>query len=255
MAFADYDKILLFGDSITEQSYEQTRGFGFGAALADAYKRRLEVVNRGFSGYNTLHALDVLPKIIPLPSPSSRIKLTVVFLGANDAVLPGLPQHVPLDQYSRNLYRILDHSSLKAHNPEFILVGPAPICEYDTQEHDSSNKINYVQRLAAVTKQYSDAALVVGRELGLPTVDLWNAFINHAGGYEVNKHLPGSKEIPKNQKLSDLFRDGLHFSPQGYKILYECLMDVIKTDLPQLHPTELDYVFPFWHVAPKAAPE
>lgn len=61
-----------------------------------AYKRRLEVVNRGFrfdtnncswgrtqscwctaSGYNTLHALDVLPKIIPLPSPSSRIKLTV----------------------------------------------------------------------------------------------------------------------------------------------------------------------------------
>ncbi|KAI5840057.1 isoamyl acetate-hydrolyzing esterase [Morchella snyderi] len=255
MAFADYDKILLFGDSITEQSYEQTRGFGFGAALADAYKRRLEVVNRGFSGYNTLHALDVLPKIIPPPSASSRIKLTVIFLGANDAVLAGLPQHVPLDQYSKNLYRILNHSSLKAHDTKFILVGPAPICEYDTQEHDASNKIYHVQRLAAVTKQYSDAALVVGRELGLPTVDLWNAFVNHAGGYEVNEHLPGSKKIPKNQKLSDLFRDGLHFSPQGYKILYECLTDTIKTDLPQLHPTELDYVFPFWHVAPKAAPE
>jgi hypothetical protein len=159
-------------------------------------------------------------------------------LGANDAVLPGLPQHVPLNQYSKNLYRILNHSSLKAHDTKFILVGPAPICEYDTQEHDASNKINYVQRLAAVTKQYSDAALVVGRELGLPTVDLWNAFINHAGGYEVNKHLPGSKEIPKNQKLSDLFRDGgstsMKASIQGKEVLIN-----INTYRPSLFPSRV----------------
>lgn len=159
-------------------------------------------------------------------------------MGANDAVLPGLPQHVPLNQYSKNLYRILNHSSLKAHDTKFILVGPAPICEYDTQEHDASNKINYVQRLAAVTKQYSDAALVVGRELGLPTVDLWNAFINHAGGYEVNKHLPGSKEIPKNQKLSDLFRDGgstsMKASIQGKEVLIN-----INTYRPSLFPSRV----------------
>lgn len=129
-------------------------------------------------------------------------------MGANDAVLLGQPQHVPLDQYSKNLHRIMNHPSLKAHDTKYILIGPAPICEYDTQEHDAVHKINYVQRLAAVTKQYSDAAIVVGRELGLPTVDLWSAFIDHAGGYEANKPLPGSKEILKNQRLSDLFRDG-----------------------------------------------
>lgn len=43
------DQIVLFGDSITQQSFHP--GFhGWGAVLANAYVRKLEVVNRGFSG-------------------------------------------------------------------------------------------------------------------------------------------------------------------------------------------------------------
>lgn len=45
------DQFLLLGDSITQQSFGQDRGFAFGAALSDAYVRRLDVVNRGLSGY------------------------------------------------------------------------------------------------------------------------------------------------------------------------------------------------------------
>lgn len=44
------DQFLLLGDSITQQSFGQDRGFAFGAALSDAYVRRLDVVNRGLSG-------------------------------------------------------------------------------------------------------------------------------------------------------------------------------------------------------------
>lgn len=38
------DKFILFGDSITQQSFSQQNGFAFGAALSDEYVRRLDVV-------------------------------------------------------------------------------------------------------------------------------------------------------------------------------------------------------------------
>lgn len=53
------DQFILFGDSITQGSYAQERGFAFGAELTNRYVRRLDVINRGFSGYNTAQALKV----------------------------------------------------------------------------------------------------------------------------------------------------------------------------------------------------
>lgn len=53
------DQIILFGDSITQQSFSQERGFAFGAELSNQYVRKLDVVNRGLSGYNTAQALKV----------------------------------------------------------------------------------------------------------------------------------------------------------------------------------------------------
>lgn len=129
-------------------------------------------------------------------------------MGTNDAVLPDQPQYVPLDQYSNNLRRIINHSTLKAHDTKFILIIPAPICEYDTQASDAAAGKHYIQRLAANTKLYADAALKVGKELGVPTVNLWEAFMEYVGGWEEGKPLPGSKEVPKNEKFAELFRDG-----------------------------------------------
>lgn len=131
-----------------------------------------------------------------------------IFFGANDATLLGQPQHVPLDQYSNNLRRIIKHSALEAHGTKFILIVPAPICEYDTQENDATLGRHYIQRLAASTKLYADAALEVGKELGIPTVNLWEAFMEYVGGWQDGKSLPGSRDIPKNEKFAELFRDG-----------------------------------------------
>lgn len=46
------DQFLLFGDSITQFSFNPHE-LGWGASLADSYARKLDVVNRGYSGYNT----------------------------------------------------------------------------------------------------------------------------------------------------------------------------------------------------------
>ena len=45
-------KVLLVGDSITQQSFSVTHG-GWGAGLQDWYQRTADVYNRGFSGYNS----------------------------------------------------------------------------------------------------------------------------------------------------------------------------------------------------------
>jgi lysophospholipase L1-like esterase len=118
---------VLFGDSITQ------RGFGAGgwaAALADAYARRVDVVNRGYSGYTTRGALALLDAVFPAVSggggggcagvdgacaapgaafsaahaavpPPPPPQLVTLFFGANDAALPdrtSAKQHVPVEE-------------------------------------------------------------------------------------------------------------------------------------------------------------
>ncbi|CCX05109.1 Similar to GDSL esterase/lipase At5g45920; acc. no. Q6NMR9 [Pyronema omphalodes CBS 100304] len=251
MAFADYNKILLFGDSITEQSFEQARGFGFGAEFTNVYRRKLDVVARGFSGYNTSHALHILPKVIPPPTET-------IFFGANDAVLSPQLQHIPLSSYTSNLRALCTHPLILSHSPSLILITPPPICEYITQESDAAKGKNYIQRLAAQTKQYRDAAIAVGKELNVPVVDLWGAFVEYAEpGYQWreggDKEIPGCKERERNPKMGELLRDGLHFNPKGYKIMYDEVIKCIKTHYPELDPEQLEFdqKFPYWEVAPK----
>lgn len=122
------DQIILFGDSITQQSFNQDLGFGFGAALSDAYVRSIDVVNRGFSGYNTRQALHVLPRVLPPPE-HARVRLMTVWFGANDARLPGTlggpQQHVPLDEYKANVKALVNHANVQAHTGiRIILITP-----------------------------------------------------------------------------------------------------------------------------------
>lgn len=139
-----------------------------------------------------------------------------MFFGANDATLEYLPQCVPLEEYRENLKKIINHEVWKGHDPKFVLIAPPPICEYMTQEHDASMNRHYIQRLAARTKEYAEAAVEVGKELGVPTVDLWKAFMGYVGPCKaVGGPVIGCKELPQNPKLKELLRDGLHFNPKG----------------------------------------
>lgn len=191
--------------------------------------------------------------MIPPPSETSRIKLMTVFFGANDAVLPGQPQHVPLDEYIENLKKLLTHPALKPHGTTFILITPPPICEYITQEEDAKKGKHYIQRLASRTKEYADAAVKVGQELGVPIVNLWQAFMKYAGGWKEGEPLPGSKDCAPNKELQSLLRDGLHFNPKGYEIMYDEVLQTIRQYYSELDPETLPFMYPHWEVAPKAS--
>jgi hypothetical protein len=44
---------------------------------------------------------------------------------------------------------------------------------------------------------------------------------------------------------------GLHFTPEGYKLMYEAVTKVTKEELPELCPENLPFVFPPWAQALK----
>lgn len=87
-----HDQFLFFGDSITQSDGDPMLGFSCYQALQHGaitqaslhlvlttysdYSRRIDFVKRGFSGYNTVNALSILPRIFPRPE-QGRVRLVV----------------------------------------------------------------------------------------------------------------------------------------------------------------------------------
>lgn len=208
--YKPYDQFILFGDSITQMSSDPHMGFGLFAALQDAYSRRLDVINRGFGGYTSGHAIKVFPKFFPTPE-KATVRFMTIFFGANDACLPGSPQHVPLDVYKENLTRIIQHPATVAQNPHILLLTPPPVNEYQLQGFDESKGNAHPSRTAAFTKEYAEAVREVGASLGVPVVDVWKAFMS-AVGWKEGEPLPGSRDLPNLDQFARFFTDGLCYS-------------------------------------------
>ena len=128
-------------------------------SVNSVFIRRLDILNRGFSGYNTTNALDVFPEFIPNPS-QATVRFLVIFFGANDACLPGSPtgQYVPLEKYAANLRRLIKTARYLLPGVRIILISPPPVNEYQLE---ASNLLKWgtttPTRTAANTKLYADA--------------------------------------------------------------------------------------------------
>ncbi|KAJ2354913.1 isoamyl acetate-hydrolyzing esterase [Coemansia sp. RSA 2611] len=138
--YPTYDVLLVFGDSNTQFANDPVKN-GFVAQLAEFYQRQMDVLNRGFRGYNASSARqvvnDVLPKTkinsgnatplfnvpqSPLPDLSARavqalwpyqkrnlpgisnvLRLLIIFFGTNDSRIPSSKAYNPIDQYAEDL--------------------------------------------------------------------------------------------------------------------------------------------------------
>ncbi|KAF2086451.1 SGNH hydrolase [Saccharata proteae CBS 121410] len=240
-----YPQFLLFGDSITQASSPQDE-FGFAAPLQQAYARKLDVINRGLNGYNTIKALRVFPRLMPTPE-EANVRLMTVFFGANDASIPNSTngQHVPLDAYTANLKTICTSELVKAHSPRLVLITPPPVNEYKIEPADVAKGHNGCQRTAENTKKYANAARKAGEELGIPVLDLWTIFMTRAG-WVAGEPLPGCKDVPRNQFIDEILYDGLHMTGRAYAIIHEELASLIAEAYPEAVPEKLPLVLPDW---------
>ena len=257
------DQFVLFGDSLTQQSFSQTQSFAFGAALADAYSRKLDVVNRGLSGYNTLQALRALSLCIP-ETENARVRFVLIFFGANDARLadsPGGPdQHVKLEDFKGNLRGMIEHPAVQAHEDvKVMLVTTPPIDERKCHKADVEKFPHLgpkqLRRSAANTALYAQVVRDLGKEMGVPVVDVWTAMVSRAGYSRdatsattttTPPPLVGSLEAPASETLQSFLHDGLHFTGEGNKILYGELMQVIERTWPEAMPARLAMKLPPW---------
>ncbi|KAJ3670720.1 hypothetical protein LUZ60_008146 [Juncus effusus] len=227
-------QIVLFGDSITEQSF---RPGGWGTALADTYSRKADIVVRGYGGYNTRWALFLLHHIFPLDGHTAPPKATTIFFGANDAVLLGRTsekQHVPIDEYKDNLKKIITH--LKELSPEMVvvLIAPPPVDEDGREQYAKLLYGEKARKLPERTNEmagtYASVCLELAKEMIVPCIDTWSIM----------------QETQGWQKL--FLRDGLHLTEEGnavvhrevLRVLYEAGLRAEEMQLDFPHHSQID---------------
>ncbi|XP_054807364.1 GDSL esterase/lipase At5g62930 [Prosopis cineraria] len=220
-------QIVLFGDSLTEQSF---RPGGWGAALANSYSRKADVLIRGYGGYNTRWALFLLHHIFPLVSTKPPIA-TTIFFGANDAALSGRGserQHVPIEEYKENLRKIVHH--LKECSPAMliVLISPPPVCEKGRDAYARSlygeNARKLSERTNEVTGEYAKACIETAEELGVRFINLWSK-MQETDGWQMK-----------------FLSDGLHLTPEGNEVVYQEVTRVFNG--AWLSAEEMPYDFP-----------
>lgn len=285
------DSLVLLGDSLFQHAFSQGLDRtgqligSFGPRLSEAYIRRLDVLNRGLSGYNTRKVLSLLESD-RRPVPGQNVRFAVILLGANDSRLPDTPggpqQHVPLEEFGENLGKIVALVKSQAKPRNIVLITPPPVDERLTVEADSAKHLKLegvVRRKAVVTAQYARCVREVAREKGIALVDIWGVMMEKAGyrdaslrtgsdlelgtayldehshadwdsragaaGY--NEHtLPGSSAAPVNEVLQSYLHDGLHFTRKGYDLLFDELISVVEKEFPDQMPDKLPFVMPAW---------
>ncbi|EFX00241.1 ubiquitin carboxyl-terminal hydrolase 19 [Grosmannia clavigera kw1407] len=240
---APYPQVVLFGDSLFERATETKDGFCFQAALQSQCGRVFDVVNRGFSGYNTSQALKILPKVFPDPasSPGPKLAYLLVLLGANDAALPRSEnsQHVDLQEYEKNLKTILTHPNIRAHKPKILVVTPPPLDGVRYGQLSRLNGETTTSRQAPITAQYAEAARRAGVAVpDVTVIDFWKTLMDRAvsrtPGFEAKDGvLLGDEASGKNGYLANLLADGLHLSGEGYRLLFEDVRHHIEQTRPE----------------------
>lgn len=238
-------KIILFGDSITELSCDQSLGFALAPALQHEYFRKLQIVVHGYGGYNTEHARHLLEPILDYETDSlhlqdgkeellTEVKLLTIFFGTNDATQND-NQFVPLERYKTNLRDMVDIAQQR--NIPTILIGPGLIDEYSASGCEGSG------RSTTRAREYSEACRQVSLENKVPFIDIWHGLLAMKG-WKAGDPIIGQRGSAPDLHLRDVLTDGVHFSSSAYRMWYDLLLDTIRTDFSDLKSENLPIVLP-----------
>lgn len=269
----EYPQIVLLGDSITQFST-----LTFQAYLQTLYIRRLDVINRGFSGFTAPMGYKALQKFLPcstIESLQPNIKLLTVFFGANDACVPGEAQHVDLPRYISAIRSIVQYPAFQngQGRTEIVVITPPPVNEHQFARSLSGS----FQRRAGTTSQYADAVLGMRALKGVYVLDFWSILMRKVGWIESMgrdcccEHIPRSTDkgnVPLTDfqhipgcchcaavlpgadcQLSDFLSDGLHLNKLGYDVLFDALVNLIRRELPHCAPENIPFALPEWRDA------
>ena len=214
-------RIVCFGDSLTEYGHDPTLN-GWVNQLSFYFSRRADVINRGFSGYNTALALHLIDEVLT----DSDLKPDLLFLwfGANDSATPDAPFHVPLEEYSQNLLSLTRHAQQKG--VEVILITPPPCYEPALEEWLRATYNVPLNHHNDITQNYVKATLEVATQTACNVIDVFECM----GGLAIER--------------KDYLLDGLHLNLKGNCALFEQIKSTIEMQLPSFNPLNMPWHHP-----------
>ncbi|WOL18609.1 GDSL esterase/lipase CPRD49 [Canna indica] len=236
---------VLFGSSIVQFSFGNG---GWGAILANIYSRKADILVRGYAGWNSRCAVQVLNQVFPLDS-ALQPSLVIVYFGGNDAVgyvndkdgsigphPSGLGPHVPLDEYIENMRTIATHLKKLPKEPHIIFLTCPPVDEKMLQlrRGDTCQMVRTNERC----EQYAKACVDLCMDMNVKVVNLYNAITQQ-----------------KDWSTTCFTDDGIHLTHEGSKIVVKEILKVIREAdwEPSLHwrslPTEFGQDLPYYSVA------
>ncbi|KAJ2652321.1 isoamyl acetate-hydrolyzing esterase [Coemansia sp. RSA 1250] len=263
-----YDTLLVFGDSITQ--FGSSPGIsGFVSHLSGFYSRRMDVLNRGFSGYNTRDALRIVSHVFPktnnmslsakwawrdftIPDAPKPPQLCIIFFGANDARFAPYTQHVPLNEFSINLRKLvslLRSPESEYYSPSTRILFVTPPAIGDKMVEEISRRDGHApDRKNKVTRLYADAVKETGKDLGIPVVDIWTAIEDAVHGIR-NPTLSSQDQQESTGNEADAVSpyegyeqyllDGLHLNARGNELLHKLLVAKITSVWPEMDPSAI----------------
>ncbi|KAK3226142.1 hypothetical protein Dsin_006004 [Dipteronia sinensis] len=210
-------QFVLFGSSIVQYSFSNQ---GWGAILADLYARKADVLLRGYAGWNSRRAVQILDQVFPKDA-AVQPSLVIVYFGGNDSMRPhpdGLGPHVPLPEYIENMRKIALHLKSLSAKTHIIFISAPPISEQQIRETLGDIVPDRV-RTNEGCRIYSEACLELCRELDMKAIDLWTAMQQ------------------RDDWLTACFTDGIHLSSEGSKIVVKEILKVLREAewQPSLH--------------------
>ncbi|KAF3449556.1 hypothetical protein FNV43_RR10285 [Rhamnella rubrinervis] len=201
-------QFVLFGSSIVEFSFG---GGGWGATLADLYSRQADILLRGYAGWNSRRALQVLEQVFPKDA-AVQPSLVIVYFGGNDSMEPnprGLGQHVPLPEYVENMRKIAIHLKSLSEKTRIIFLTAPPVNEDHMRERLECLGLK-LNRTNESCRVYSEACVELCNEMGIKAINMWTA-------------------IQKGKDWrTTCFTDGVHLSAEGSKIVVKEILKVLK---------------------------
>ncbi|ODV84319.1 hypothetical protein CANARDRAFT_29200 [[Candida] arabinofermentans NRRL YB-2248] len=240
MSEFQYNKFLMFGDSITEFAFNEQPPacsdiqFTLGAALTNVYTRKLQVLQRGLSGYTTEWARYMLPKILKYEHDdkpqAEQIKIGYIFLGTNDARELGTAnnaQTVPLPRYIENMEFLINEFTKRSIKVIVISPGLHDQEKWNLVHPEDLESGDY--RSNELCEKYSESLSTLCTSLNVPMVNLYKV-MSESNDYTID----------------ELLTDGIHYTGKAYKLLYESLLSTIESSYPECHPDNIDLKFPLW---------
>lgn len=206
-------KFLILGDSISQFGFSEDGGWV--CRVANLLQRKCDIVNRGFSGYNTDNIRVMMPSLMK-ELQGQEICGATILLGSNDSVTSDGIQHVPVAQYTENLSYIVDY-----------LIKSTGL---------SSNKIILITLPKKDDLEWAEALKSLAP--GQPSFHFDRNVTDYVNAV---KHVAESKGTlvadmnARMQSLGDEYKsflcDGLHLSKTGSQLLFDILEPLISNHI------------------------